>query len=74
MTTKAIKTDLIQWITDLDDKGLLRALLNFKKGSSAGDASEELSAKARASIERGLDDIKHGRTVSSKEFWARYGR
>lgn len=74
MTTKAIKSDLIQWITQLDDKGLLQALLNFKSGTATGNVSDDLSIEARASIERGLKDIKEGRTVSSKDFWARYGR
>lgn len=74
MNTQAIKNDLISWINSLNDPEVLRSLLLFKKGVGDVDWSGELSPEQRASIERGLADIQAGRTMTSREFWAKRGR
>ncbi len=74
MKPDAIRHELIEWISKLEDQGLLGSLLGIKKATQQVDWTEALSPEERHSIERGLDDLKHGRTTSSKDFWARHGR
>lgn len=74
MKPDAIRHELIEWISKLEDQGLLGSLLGIKKATQQADWAETLSPEERRSIERGLDDLKHGRTTTSKDFWARHGR
>lgn len=74
METQALKNDLIAWIERLQDRGILESLAIFKRGAEAHDRADALSPEARTSIERGLEDIRQGRTVSSEEFWKKRGR
>lgn len=46
----------------------------MKKVTQQADWAETLSPEERRSFERGLDDLKHGRTTTSKDFWAQHGR
>jgi predicted transcriptional regulator len=74
MSSEAMKLELIQWLSKLDDKGLLSSLLRFKKANEAADWYDELTAEQRAAIAEGEADIKAGRVRSSKEVWKKYGR
>lgn len=74
MKPDAIRHELIEWISKLEDQGLLGSLLGIKKATQQADWAETLSPEERRSIERGLDDLKHGRTTTSKDFWAQHGR
>jgi len=46
--------------------GMLDGVRLLNTGKTAWD---ELSASERENINAGLDDIKHGRVMSSEEFW-----
>ena len=74
MKSDAIRNELIEWISKLEDQGLLGSLLGIKKATQQADWADTLSPEERRSIERGLEDLKHGRTTSNKDFWARHGR
>ncbi|MCC6542552.1 MAG: hypothetical protein IT225_10055 [Flavobacteriales bacterium] len=74
MKTDAIRNELIEWISGLKDKELLGSLLGIKKATQNADWAEDLSPEERRSIERGLEDLKHGRMITSKDFWSRHGR
>ena len=74
MKTDAIRNELIEWISGLKDQELLGSLLGIKKATQNADWAEDLSPEERRSIERGLEDLKHGRMITSKDFWSRHGR
>jgi predicted transcriptional regulator len=74
MGNEAIKLELIEWLIKLDDKDILSYLKVVKEAKSI---SKEwwacLSESQKAGIERGLDDVKNGRTVSYDNVKDKYG-
>ncbi|MBK6753117.1 MAG: hypothetical protein IPG69_05885 [Flavobacteriales bacterium] len=74
MSSEAMKLELIQWLSQLDDKGLLSSLLHFKKANEAGDWYNALTAEQKAAIAEGEADLKAGRVKSSTAVWKKYGR
>ena len=74
MSTESIKLELIEWLAKLEDKSILTSLLQFKKANDAGDWFDNLTAEQIQSLERGLEDIKNGNTLTSQEFGASYGK
>ena len=71
----AMKLELIQWLSQLDDKGVLGSLFQFKRSSEkSSDWADTIPPGERRSIERGLKDVREGRLTSSKDFWARHGQ
>lgn len=68
-----MKLELIQWLGQLNDQGLLASLLELKKANEGGDWYHELSDEQRASIAKGEEDIKAGRVIPSAEVWKKYG-
>lgn len=74
MKTDAIKLELIQWLSNIDDEGTLRSILLLKKASQTGDWADDLTAEQRKKIEAGLEDIREGRVISRKKLWQKYGR
>ena len=74
MNTSSLKITLIQWLSAMDDKNLLQSLMYYKTMQENADWYEALSDEQRASMSRGLADVKAGRTVSNKKVWERYGR
>jgi len=69
-----MKLELIQWLTQMNDKGLLASLLQFKKANEAADWYDTLSQEQQAAIAEGEADIVAGRVRSSTEVWRKYGR
>lgn len=69
-----MKLELIQWLTQMNDKGLLASLLQFKKANEAADWYDTLSLEQQAAIAEGEADIVAGRVRSSAEVWKKYGR
>ncbi|MEO7081189.1 MAG: hypothetical protein ABIY71_06660 [Flavobacteriales bacterium] len=68
-----MKLELIQWLSQLEDMGVLNSLFQFKKSSDkSGDWADSIPMAERRSIERGLKDVREGRLTSSKDFWARH--
>ena len=69
-----MKLELIEWLTKLQDPGLLNSLLSWKKASETEDWYTSSSTEHKAYIDRGLADAAAGRTISSDDAWKRYGR
>ena len=69
-----MRSELIQWLSKLDDKGLPASLLRFKKANEAHDWYNELTEEQRAAIAEGEADVKAGRVKSSEQVWKKYGR
>lgn len=70
----AIKLELIEWLTKLEDDETIQYLKVVKDSKSTGhDWWEDLSENEKRGIERGLKDIEAGRVVSHEEVKSRYG-
>ncbi len=68
MSTIEIKNRLHSLIDTINDSEQLKAVLTLLSANeSTGDWYDDLSENNKASIERGLDDIKNGRVTSHKE-------
>ncbi len=74
MNTQATRAELIEWINGLEDLDLLGSLLGIKKATQQSDWAEHVSSEERRSIERGLEDLRKGHRIGSKDFWAGHGR
>ena len=70
------KLDLIEWITRISDKTILKKLVGIKEESSIlNDWSIDLSKKEIDSISRGLKDVEYGNVQSHesvKEIYEKY--
>jgi hypothetical protein len=74
MRNEAIKLELIEWLIKLDDKDILSYLKVVKDSKAINkDWWEFLSESQKAGIERGLDDVKNGRTDLYDEVKDKYG-
>jgi hypothetical protein len=74
MGHEAIKSELIEWLTKLDDRETIEYLKIVKDSrSNDNDWWDDLSDLQKQGIERGLNDIKNGRTISHDEVKSRYG-
>jgi len=65
---KRTKASLIEWINQLTDSDTLFALETLRNKSDS-DWWNELSDAQKAHINEGLEDIKAGRVMTSKEMW-----
>lgn len=74
MKTDAVKLELIEWLSGLNDKDVLASMLHFKKNVQKYDWADDLTSEQTKQIEEGLEDIRKGRTVPGKEVWKKYGR
>ncbi len=72
MTTQKLKIELIEWLSNLNNKKLLKAIVSLKDSEQSGDWYETLSANQKKSLKRGIEDHRKGRTLTSKQFWQRY--
>lgn len=74
MGHEAIKLELIEWLTKLEDDETLEYLKIVKDSkSSKHDWWDDISEPEKSSIERGLKDIEEGKTVPHEEVKKRYG-
>jgi hypothetical protein len=74
MGHEAIKLELIEWLTKLDDNEIIEYLKIVKDSNSEGnDWWDDLSDVQKQGIERGLNDIINGRTISHDDVKSRYG-
>lgn len=74
MSSDAMKLELIQWLSQLEDKGLLTSLFQIKKINESADWYDELTEDQRAAIAEGEADLKAGCVISSEDLWKKYGR
>lgn len=74
MGFEALKLELIEWLTKLDNESTIQYLKVIKESSENGDDWwKELSEVQKKSIERGLRDVDEGRVTSHEEVKAKYG-
>ncbi len=74
MGNEAIKLELIEWLTKLEDKEIIEYLKVVKDSNSISkDWWNDLTVSEKEGIKRGLSDIDHGRTTSNEEVKKRYG-
>jgi len=70
----AIKLELINWLTKLEDNETLDYLKVVKDSlDSESDWWNELSDEQKSGIERGLNDIDAGRIRSHSDIQTKYG-
>lgn len=69
MKTAQLKLELIEWLTSLEDKEVLQSLFRFKAIQESADWWDTLSEEQRKEIEKGIEDVKKRKTVSSKTVW-----
>ena len=74
MGLEAIKLELIEWLTKLDDKDTINYLKVVKDSSSEKkDWWHSLSEKQKQGIMRGLQDIEEGRVIDHEDVKRKYG-
>lgn len=74
MGQEAIKLELIEWLTKLDDKETIEYLKIVKDSkSTSNDWWNDLTEDQKRGITRGLKDIQQGKTFSHDEINNRYG-
>jgi hypothetical protein len=74
MKSDSLRLELISWVSKLKDKKLLNSLASLKDSEASGDWYDELNPAQKKSLQKGIQDHKKGQTLTSKEFWNRYGR
>lgn len=74
MGLEAIKLELIAWLSKLEDQDTIEYLKVVKDTREIhGDWWNDLTEDQRQGIERGMKDIKEGRTISHDEVKKKYG-
>ena len=74
MGLEAIKLELIEWLTKLDDQDTINYLKVVKDPSSdQKDWWQSLTEDQKHGIMRGLKDIEAGRVIDHEEVKKRYG-
>jgi hypothetical protein len=74
MGLEALKLELIEWLTHLDDDDTISYLKIVKDSSETGsDWWQELSEEQKGGIERGLHDIDAGRVTPHDQVKREYG-
>jgi hypothetical protein len=69
----AIKLELIEWLTKLEDDNTIQFLKIIKDTGSKDDWWHELSDEQRQGIQRGLKDVEDGRVIPHDEIRLKYG-
>ncbi len=74
MSQDAVKLELIEWLTKLNDLETINYIKVVKDSVSEGrDWWKDLSLAEKEGINRGLKDIESGRTISHEEVKAKHG-
>lgn len=74
MKLEAIKLELIEWVTQLNDSDMLDLLKSMKESQeSEQDWWQDLTEVQKESIDRGLKDIEEGRVIPHSEVMKKYG-
>ena len=74
MGHEAIKLELIEWLTKLEDNEIIDYLKIVKDSrNDSHDWWYDLTEKQKAGIQKGLRDIDEGRTVPHDEVVKKYG-
>lgn len=74
MGQEAIKLELIEWLSNLEDSDTINYLKIVKESRTTNkDWWTDISDNQRQSIERGLKDIQEGNTHSHNDIKKKYG-
>jgi len=74
MGHNAIKLELIEWLTKLEDSETLNYLKIVKDSNeSSEDWWHKLPESVKDGIQRGLNDVTEGRIVSHEDVKKKYG-
>lgn len=74
MGYEAIKLELIEWLTQLEDPETIEYLKIVKDSKTTDeDWWDELSDSEKAGIMRGLNDIQNEQTVAHEDVMKKYG-
>ena len=74
MEQKAIKLELIEWLTRLNDIDILIYLKKIKESrANNNDWWDDLTEQQKLGIQRGLKDIDEGKVVSHDKVAKKYG-
>jgi predicted transcriptional regulator len=73
MGLEAIKLELIEWLTQLDDADTIEYLKVVKDSKSDSDWWQELTPAQKQSLERGLKDVDAGRVTPHDDVKSRFG-
>jgi hypothetical protein len=74
MGNKAIKLELIEWLTNLEDDATLNYLKIVKESSTMQDDWWNLlSDQEKSGIYRGLRDVDAGRVIAHEDVKTKYG-
>ena len=74
MGHEAIKLELIEWLTKLEDDQIINCLKIVKDSNIANEDSwNVLTDEQRAGIERGLNDVDAMRIIPHDEIMKKYG-
>ena len=74
MKSEQLKLELIQWLASIEDMQILQSLFRYKNIQENTDWWDTLSDDQLKEIKKGIDDVKKGKTISSKSLWQKYGR
>jgi len=74
MGNEAIKLELIEWLTQLEDNEIIEYLKVVKDSNANGnDWWNDLTVSQQEGIKRGLSDIDHGRITPNEVVKKKYG-
>ena len=74
MTKEALKKEILDWLTSLDDKATLEYLKVVKDTESqTSDWWNDLTKEQKSKINAGLKDLKEGNLIAHREIKAKYG-
>lgn len=66
------KLEIINWITSLKDESTIERLSIMRNNPISDDWWNEISEAEKATIDKGLDDLKAGRVQSHAQVKKRY--
>lgn len=73
METKTAKQELKNWIDSVDDQAILKSIQQLKESIENPKISwDNLPKRVKQAIQQARKDVKAGRIVSNKDFWAKY--
>jgi len=67
MNIESEKLDIINWIISLSDETIIEKIKFLKNYEKSNDWWDEISDEVKASIDRGLEDVKAGRITVHEE-------
>ena len=74
MALEALKLELIEWLSKLDDRSTIEYLKIVKDSAKKSeDWWHTISDEEKAGIERGLKDVEEGRTHTHEFVKEKYG-